>query len=262
MTGARPLVLCCSGHDPGGGAGIHADIEAIAAQRAHALTVITAMTIQDSCNVARVDAVPPEFLAAQVETLLADSRIAAIKIGLLGSPAQIPLLLATIRRCRVPVICDPILRAGGGAELPAAAMLDALRADLLPAVDLLTPNAAELRRLALGTATLLDAARSLQAQGVRQLLVTGGDEAGDEVCNLWLDAGGNAHEFRWPRLAAPFHGAGCTLASAIAGRIAVGDSWADAIETGQRYTHEALQRAYATGRGRRLPQRTPIGSRA
>ena len=256
----RPLVLCFSGHDPGGGAGIHADIEAIAAQRAHALTVITAMTVQDSCNVSRVDAVPTELLAAQVETLLADSRIAAIKLGLLGSAAQIPLLLATIRRCGVPVIGDPILRAGGGAALMAAAMLQALRTELMPNVDLLTPNAAELRRLVPEAATLLDAARSLQAQNARQLLVTGGDEAGDEVCNLWLDADGIAHTFRWPRLPAQFHGAGCTLAAAIAGRIAVGDSWADAIEAGQQYTQQALQHAYASGRGRLLPQRTPTGT--
>lgn len=255
MNRQPPRVLCFSGHDPGGGAGIHADIEAIAAQRAHALTVITAMTVQDSDNVLQVDAVPADWLRAQAETLLADSPIAAIKIGLLGDATQIPLLLEIIARCRVPVICDPILRAGGGRELPAAAMLAALREQLIPAVDLLTPNAAELRRLVPDAASLAEATATLRARGARQLLVTGGDEAGDAVLNVWIDHGGTPHEFVWPRLPARFHGAGCTLAAAIAGRIASGDDWATAIRQGQHYTQRALASAYASGRGRLIPDR-------
>lgn len=251
-----PLVLCLSGHDPGGGAGIHADLEAIAAQGAHALTVITALTVQDSRDVRRVEAVAPPLIAEQLAVLLADSRIAAIKIGLLGDAAQVPVIVETIRRAGVPVICDPVLRAGGGAEVSAAPTLAALRDTLLPHVDLLTPNAAEARRLAPDAADTAAAAAALRGLGCRQVLVTGGDEADAEVHNLWLDAEGRAREYRWPRLAARFHGAGCTLAAAIAGRLAVGDDWASAIERGQRYTHAALAAAYRTGQGRLIPRRS------
>jgi len=249
MSLPRPLVLCLSGHDPGGGAGIHADIEAIAAQGAHALTVITALTVQDSRNVRRVEPV--------AAALLADSRIAAIKIGLLGSAAQLPVIGATIRRCGVPVIADPVLAAGGGTTLADAALRRGLLEQLLPLVDLLTPNAGEARQLAPQAADSEAAARQLQALGARQLLVTGGDEATSDVRNLWLGADGQLRHYHWPRLPDRFHGAGCTLASAIAGRVAVGDDWAGAIEQGQRYTQQALAQAFATGQGRLIAERWP-----
>jgi len=255
MNAVVPTVLCLSGHDPAGGAGVHADIEAIAAQGAHALTVITALTVQDSRNVARVQAVDATLFAEQIERLLADSDIRAIKLGLLGDIAQIAVIAATIRRLRVPVVCDPVLRAGGGSDLAATATIAALREQLFPLVDLLTPNAAEARRLAPDAADPAAAAATLWAAGCRQVLVTGGDEPGDEVCNLWRRDDGSLREFRWPRLAAAFHGAGCTLASAIAGRLAVGDDWPQAIEQAQRYTHTALARAYRSGRGRLIPGR-------
>jgi len=253
---ARPRVLCLSGHDPSGGAGIHADLEAIAAQGAHALTVITALTAQDSDNVHHVWPVAADPLRAQLDLLIADGPIAAIKIGLLGDATQIPLIVETIRRCGAPVICDPVLRAGGGSDLSAAATTDALLTQLLPQIDLLTPNAAEARRLT-GLDDALAAAAALRARGCRQVLVTGGDESSADVHNHWLDAEGQGHAFRWPRLPLRFHGAGCTLAAAIAGRIALGEDWAAAIDNGQRYTQQALARSYRAGRGRRIPHRSP-----
>ncbi|NGY05089.1 bifunctional hydroxymethylpyrimidine kinase/phosphomethylpyrimidine kinase [Solimonas terrae] len=257
MHAITPSVLCLSGHDPAGGAGVHADIEAVAAQGAHALTVITALTVQDSHNVHRVQPVAAALLAAQLECLMADSRIDAVKLGLIGDAGQLPVIADAIRQLGVPVICDPVLRAGGGSNLAAAATVAALREQLFPLIDLLTPNAAEARRLAPGMADLVEAAAALAAAGCRQVLVTGGDEPdGDEVRNLWRRLDGDVQTFHWPRLHAGFHGAGCTLASAIAGRIAVGDDWPRAIEQGQRYTHTALARAYRSGSGRLIPRRT------
>lgn len=249
-----PQILCLSGHDPGGGAGIQADIEAIAAQGAHALSLITALTVQDSHNVRRRVAIEPALLAEQLDCLLADSPVGAIKLGLLGSAAQLPLIAATIRRCAVPVIADPVLAAGGGTALSDEAFREQFRRELLPLITLLTPNAAEARLLSGETETLV-AARRLQALGCAQLLVTGGDEPDAEVRNLWLDAQGQAQEFRWPRLPARFHGAGCTLAAAIAGRIALGESWQEAITRAQRYTHESLALAFAAGQGRLMAER-------
>lgn len=252
----RPLVLCLSGHDPTGGAGIQADIEAVAASGAHAVTVITAHTVQDTRNVARVSPVAPILMAAQIDALLADCTVSAVKIGLLGDAAQIPVLLAAIERAGVPVVLDPILRAGGGTNLASAALQAALQEQLLPEVTVLTPNAAEARRLARREA-LPDCAAELLRAGVRHVLVTGGDEPGAEVVNTWFGTGQAPRTFTWPRLAGGFHGAGCTLAAALAARLACGAGIGPAIEQAQRYTHETLQRARRIGQGRAIPGRLP-----
>lgn len=250
-----PLVLCCSGHDPTGGAGIHADIEAVAAQGAHALSLITANTVQDTSDVRRVVAVAPILIAAQIESLLADCLIGAIKIGLVGDPEQIPYLVKAIEQTGAPAVLDPVLQAGGGAALSNARTVAALQQQLFPHVTLLTPNAAEARRLAPGVRTLEECARTLLDRGCSNVLVTGGDEPGETVVNLWLAADGALQRYEWPRIAARFHGAGCTLAASIAARLACGDALAEAIEVGQRYTQAALGRALAVGAGRPIPGR-------
>src|SRR5690349_18419705 len=121
----RATVLCFSGHDPGGGAGVQADIETAAALGAHALTVITAHTVQDSADVRRV--VPADFalLREQAEAVAADFAIGAIKVGLLGDAAQPAFIAALARRLGVPLVCDPVIRAGGGAELATADLVAA-----------------------------------------------------------------------------------------------------------------------------------------
>lgn len=247
-------VLCLSGHDPVGGAGIHADIESCAALGAHAFTVITANTVQDSRNVQRVTPVAPLLIAAQVDALLADCRIDAIKIGLLGDAAQVAVLVEVIRRNPVPVVLDPVLRAGGGRALVGAQLLLAMEA-LLPLTTVITPNAAEARVLAPQARTLDECAAALLAQGCRNVLVTGGDEPGDEVVNTWHSAGDAPHAYRWPRIEGGFHGAGCTLASAIAALLAQGHPLATALERAQQWTHRSLRDARALGQGRKIPLR-------
>lgn len=253
-TPEKPLVLCVSGHDPSGGAGIHADIEACAANGAHALTVISANTVQDTRDVRRVNPVAPMLLAQQMQVLLEDCQIACIKIGLLGDAQQIPYLVNLIEEAAVPVVLDPVLRAGGGTALVAAQLEAALVEQLLPRVTVLTPNAAEARRLA-RSPSLDEAAAALLASGCGNVLITGGDEPGEGVRNSWHRPGAAPQHYDWPRLPAAFHGAGCTLAAALAARLAGGAALADALEQAQRYTHGALARAYATGAGRRIPGR-------
>ncbi|HSW12449.1 MAG TPA: hydroxymethylpyrimidine/phosphomethylpyrimidine kinase [Solimonas sp.] len=247
MISPKACVLCLSGHDPTGGAGIHADIEAIGALGGHALSIITANTVQDSHNVSRVAAVAPILLAAQLEALIDDCRIGAIKIGLLGDAAQLDPILRAIERLRVPVVLDPVLRAGGGTALVRSELLLAMQERLLPRIDVLTPNAAEARVLG-GVERLLDS-------GLKHLLVTGGDEPGDSVVNTWHRRGAAALVFEWPRLQQRFHGAGCTLASAIAALLAQGRPVEAALEEAQRYTHGTLERAWAVGSGRLIPGR-------
>lgn len=255
MSPERVAVLCLSGHDPGGGAGIQADIESIAALGGHALTLVTAHTVQDSTNVSKVVAVDATLLEAQLDAVLADFRPRAIKVGLLGEARQAALVARAAGRLRVPLVLDPVLRAGGGADLAARGLLDALRADLLPRVDVLTPNAAEARRLVPDAANLDACGRALLALGARNVLVTGGDEPGDPVVNHWFAGDRVPRRFAWPRLPGAFHGAGCTLAAAIAALLARGSGIGDALVDAQAYVHRALSVAHAPGRGRRLPTR-------
>lgn len=254
MTSERKRVLCLSGHDPSGGAGIHADIEAVGAQGAHALSIITAMTVQDTGNVLSVTAVPAELMAAQLAALESDGPIAAIKIGLLGHVDQVRMIVDLIRRQAVPVVFDPVLRAGGGARLVDEALQQSVIEDLLSRVDLLTPNAAEARRLT-GEVSTADCAARLLTSGCRNLLVTGGDESGSTVRNTWFSADVPPRHYDWPRLPETFHGAGCTLAAAIAAQLALGLPMGQAIERGQRWTQATLVKAVAVGNGRRIPFR-------
>jgi hydroxymethylpyrimidine/phosphomethylpyrimidine kinase len=255
-----PLVLCLSGLDPGGGAGLQADIETMAALGGHALGLATCLTVQDSRDVARVVAVEPALLEQQLEVLLADMRPQAIKLGLLGDAAQLPLIVRTIRRCAVPVVCDPVLRAGGGALLHGDDTLAALRRELLARVTVLTPNAAEARRLCPEAADLDACGAALLAAGCARVLITGGDEPGAEVLNSAYAAGAAPRRYRWPRLPETFHGAGCTLAAAIAALLAGGMDLDQALEQAQEWTQAALNRAFAVGRGRRIPGRIAGGS--
>ncbi len=248
-------VLCLSGLDPTGGAGLQADIEACAANGVHALGLVTALTVQDSRNVSEVHAVPATLLERQLDTLLADCRPAAIKIGLIGAPEQIPLLCRTLAQLRLPVVCDPILRAGGGAELMPPATATRLLSELLPLITLLTPNTAEARRLAPQATSLDGCAQTLLATGCAQVLITGGDEPGEEVVNTLYRPDHSPRSWHWPRLNGPFHGAGCTLAAAIAARLALGDAIDVALTAAQEYTQQTLRSARRIGQGRLVPRR-------
>jgi hydroxymethylpyrimidine/phosphomethylpyrimidine kinase len=247
-----PLVLCLSGHDPSGGAGIQADIEAIRAQGAHALSLITSLTLQDTRNVEAVEPVPLPWLQRQWALLRADSQVSAVKVGLLGNAAQADWLAGIVRTMKVPVVVDPVLKAGGGARLAEPAFLDRL----LPTVTVLTPNAAEAAQLAPDAADPAAQGEALRRRGCAHVLVTGGDLPGDRVRNWWVHAGGVA-VFEWPRVAAAFHGAGCTLASTLAARLALGQPVAEAIETAQREVHGMLTRGSRIGQGRLIPGRGP-----
>ena len=257
MTTRKPLVLCLSGHDPVGGAGIHADIEAVAANGGHAISLITALTVQDTLDVQRVSPVPAELLAQQLQAVLADCAIAAVKIGLLGDAAQIPVILEALAVLDVPLVLDPILRAGGGSHLASAHTVAVMQEQLFPHVTVLTPNAAEARRLAPNAGNDAACVQALLRQGCRNVLITGGDEAGAEVINTWYRADTPPQAFQWPRLPETFHGAGCTLAAALAARLARGEEMAEALQQAQRYTQATLQTALRVGRGRRIPGRLP-----
>jgi hydroxymethylpyrimidine/phosphomethylpyrimidine kinase len=253
-TAPPPAVLCISGHDPVGGAGLQADIETLAALGCHAVTAVSCLTVQDTVDVRQVAPVATGLLAAQLEAIRDDLPIAAVKIGLLGDPALAAVVSAALTEIPAPVVLDPVLAAGGGTDLAAAGLIQALRA-LLPQVDLLTPNHAEALRLT-GATDPEAAAAALLAGGCGAVLLTGADAAtGGEVVNRLFRPDRPARDFAWPRLPDSYHGSGCTLASACAARLALGDELEAAVEAAQDYTWRALRQAHRPGRGQALPRR-------
>ncbi len=257
MTAPRslPQILCISGHDPSGGAGLQADIEAICAQGAHAVTAVSCLTVQNTCDVSRVVATAPSLLAQQLAAVLDDCPVHAIKIGLIGSAAQMPIIAEAIRRAAVPVVLDPVLRAGGGANLSAADTVLALRSELLPLATIITPNAAEARRLAPGLPDLDACGRALLASGCANVLITGGDEPTADVVNTWHRHTLPPAVFEYARIPGGFHGAGCTLAATLAARLALGEPLDVALPSAQDYVARCLQRALVVGGGRAIPGR-------
>ncbi|PHV15445.1 hydroxymethylpyrimidine/phosphomethylpyrimidine kinase [Janthinobacterium sp. BJB303] len=251
MVPTLPTVLVFAGVDPSGGAGIAADIVAIAAQGAHALPVVTALTVQDNDRVFGVQPVAPELLRRQAQALIDKMAIHAVKIGIPGSAANaavIAQLVGQLRQTRpdLPVVLDPVLASGHGDVLSRDDAVLAL-APLLPVTSVIVPNGPE--------AQALGGASRLLAQGCRHVLVTGGHGAGEMVVNRCFDSVGGEREWRWPRLPGAFHGSGCTLASAIAARLALGHTLAEALDLAQSYCHAALSDAYAIAPGQLMPQR-------
>jgi hydroxymethylpyrimidine/phosphomethylpyrimidine kinase len=247
-----------SGHDPTGGAGVQADIEAISAQGCYATTAITCLTVQDTSTVLRLEPVSAELLLAQVCTLLADLPIGVIKIGLIGNATNAAVIAGLLADWpRIPVVLDPVLNAGGGAELADDRLIRAIREQLLPVTTLLTPNRAEARRLS-GQSDLELAGAFLRGTVGDSVLLTGADECeGQLVENLLLRKDGGEQHFSWPRFDGRFHGSGCTLASACAARLALGEDIPTAVKRAQAYTWQSLGGARALGGGQMLPRRCP-----
>ncbi|MCP3670038.1 MAG: hydroxymethylpyrimidine/phosphomethylpyrimidine kinase [Gammaproteobacteria bacterium] len=253
---APPIVLCFSGHDPTGGAGIHADIEAIAAAGCHAASAITCNTIQNTHNVQQLLPLTAKLFRQQAVAVLDDLPVAAIKIGLIGDAKICREITALLRdHPEIPAILDPVLAAGGGTELAGSELLESIRQELLPHIELATPNSIESRRIA-ERDNLHESAATILDMGCRNLLITGTHETSDQVINtLYQGSAENRQSWEWPRLTDSYHGSGCTLASAIAARIALGLSLAEAVEQAQDYTWQSLHQANKFGNGQALPNR-------
>ena len=257
MTQPRsaPVVMIFAGLDPTGGAGLQADIEAVASHGCHASPVATAIAVQNTHDVQRVIPLPGEMVAEQARAVLADVPVAAFKVGLLGSAEAAQAVLEVVREHpSVPLVLDPILRAGGGAPLADARLVEALGA-LFPVTTVLTPNAAEARALAPGAAGLDACGRALLQRGVEFVLITGADEEAAEVVNTLYGQARVLEHFAWQRLEGRYHGSGCTLASSIAGLLAQGNDPFSAILEAQEYTWEALRNGYRIGAGQWIPNR-------
>lgn len=255
----RPVVLCLSGHDPSGGAGLQADIEALIAQGCHAAPVVTALTVQDTVNVQDFRVLDRAWVLAQAEAIIADLPIAAIKLGMLGSLEMVETVVEIVQGLPgVPLVCDPVLRAGGGGALGKDEVGYAIREHLLPLCRIATPNLPEARILAeLPEGSADECAARLLAH-CEHLLITGGHGDERNIHNRLYSRDGQRAEFACVRLPGSYHGSGCTLASALAGRLALGQDLPGAVKSALDYTWRTLRDAEQPGRGQYVPRRLPL----
>jgi hydroxymethylpyrimidine/phosphomethylpyrimidine kinase len=243
-----PIVLTFAASDPTGGAGLQADLLTLAALGCHPLSVLTGLTVQDTSGVEHLEAIAADLVARQARALLAETRVAAFKAGVLASADNVRAVAAiAAAHAEVPLVVDPVLASGRGDPLASDAVRSALLEALVPRTTVLTPNSVEAERLG-GAQRLLDL-------GARYVLVTGTHDDTPEVINRLYDAGGLVREDRWERLPGSYHGSGCTLASAVAAALANGRSVPQAVREAQAYTWQALAAGFRTGAGQLLPNR-------
>jgi hydroxymethylpyrimidine/phosphomethylpyrimidine kinase len=255
MASKRPVVLSFSGHDPSGGAGVQADIETLVSHQCHSVSVITALTEQDTRNVKKLIPQCPENIISQANTLLDDLPINAFKIGLIGHHETAIAIYAILKQHPyIPVIFDPVLAAGGGTELCNERLLDTIIDLLLPCTTVITPNSEEARRLA-GFDELDECGLELLDKGCEYVLITGTHEDTPSVSNQLFHDNRCWETYTWDRLPNSYHGSGCTLAASVAALIAHGLEPIQAVMEAQEYTWNSLNSAYQPGRGQFIPNR-------
>jgi hydroxymethylpyrimidine/phosphomethylpyrimidine kinase len=261
---STPVALTIAGSDSGAGAGIQADLKSFAANGVYGLSVITAITAQNTLGVRAVQDVDPEVIRAQLDAVSEDFAIGAVKTGMLSSPKIIEVVIAGIRAHRLPhLVVDPVMVAKSGDRLLRKDAVDALRRHLLPMAEVVTPNLPEAQTLSgLPVVTVPDrvaAARAILALGARTVVIKGGHGEEDPVLDLLVDADG-VREFRAPRVrGTSTHGTGCTFSAAIAAGLARGLSVAAAVDEARTYLSAALAQAPGLGHGHGPLNHFPVG---
>jgi len=265
-----PRLLTIAGSDSGGGAGIQADLKTFAAHGAYGMSALTAVTAQNTRAVTAVHPIPPEVVVAQVNAVFDDLGVDGVKIGMLADASIVRAVagalggwLERLGDAAPPVVLDPVMVAKSGDALLADEAVDALCTELLPLATVLTPNLPEAARL---TGLPVDMAEEREAAaralvrrtgggrpagaGGGAVLLKGGHGDGNEVVDLLVEPSGALRTFRHPRIdSRSTHGTGCTLSSALAARLAAGESLADAVEGAIGYLQQALAHAYPLGEG-------------
>ncbi|CAB1367671.1 bifunctional hydroxymethylpyrimidine kinase/phosphomethylpyrimidine kinase [Denitratisoma oestradiolicum] len=257
-----PLVLTFAASDPTGGAGIQADVLTLASMGCHPLSVITALTVQDTAGVESVLAIDADWVADQARALLEDVPVAAFKLGMMGSVEVIAAIAEIVSDYPdIPLVLDPVLASGRGDQLADEEMVSAMIELLLPQASIITPNSLEARRLALDEdneddqPSLSECARRLVMAGCEYVLITGTHEQTLQVVNVLYGPRGQLRADRWDRLPGSYHGSGCTLASAIAANLALGVDIEEAVREAQEFTWQALAAGFRPGMGQYIPDR-------
>lgn len=253
-------VLVFSGSDPGGGAGMQADIPTIGGLGCHPFTVPTALTVQDNVSVFAVHALDADLIRHQAQVLIDRFQIDAVKLGIVGNRANAEAIAELIRGLRVhqpdlPVVFDPVLANGKGDRLSTDDAALALQ-PLYAVATVITPNLNEANRLCGTHLTPEQQAAELMRRGCQHVLLKGGHGPQQEdVINRWFGPDAAFQAWRWSRLPDEFHGSGCTLAAALSAQLAKGLAMPEAIATAQDYCQQALETSYALADGQRIPNR-------
>jgi hydroxymethylpyrimidine/phosphomethylpyrimidine kinase len=247
-----PCVLTIAGSDSCGGAGIQADLKTMQALGVHGMSVVTAVTAQNSVGVQDFWDLPPEAVRAQLDSILSDIPVQAIKTGMLASAAIVSAVADVLAGSDVPLVIDPVAVSKHGHSLLLPGAGDAMRAELLPLATVVTPNLDEASQLGGIKVTdedsMRDVARVIARFGPRWVLVKGGHLAGDPV-DLLFD-GTRTWRYAGERIATPHtHGTGCTLASAIASYLALGAEVPQAVTQARDYVTGAIRAGFPLGAG-------------
>src|SRR5438045_5615415 len=255
-----PVVLTFAASDPAVAPRLQADLLAVASMGCSPLSVVTALTVQDTAGVESFLAIDPDWVADQARCILEDMPVAAFKVGMLGSTEIVTIVAEVVSDYPdVPLVLDPVLASGRGDEFASEDMVSAIRELLVPQSTVVTPNVLELRRLAgedeSGDAPLADCAQTLLDSGCEYVLVTGTHDSTIDVVNTLYHRSGVIRADTWQRLPGSYHGSGCTLASALAANLARGLDIGEAVFEAQDYTWQALARAFRPGMGQHLPDR-------
>ena len=257
MSTAGPTrLLTIAGSDSGGGAGIQADLKTFAAHGVYGMSVLTAVTAQNTQAVTAVLALEPDLVRAQLDAVLGDLGVDGIKIGMLANAQVVRAVAAGLRvgvPQGVPVVVDPVMVAKSGDALLEDEAITALQEELLPLATVLTPNLPEAERLTGGNAAT-ESGREAMAEQLSQsgtaVLLKGGHGEGQQLVDLLREPTGQVHRFQHPRLqTTSTHGTGCTLSAAIAARLARGDNLPQAAEGAIQYLHGAIRAAQSLGSG-------------
>ncbi|WP_030677476.1 bifunctional hydroxymethylpyrimidine kinase/phosphomethylpyrimidine kinase [Streptomyces rimosus] len=247
-----PRVLTVAGSDSGGGAGIQADLKTMLALGTHGMSVLTAVTAQNSLGVQGAWELPAEAVRAQFRSVVDDIGVQTVKTGMLSSPEVVETVADLLSGLSEPVVVDPVGVSKHGDALLAASALDAVRTKLLPTATLATPNLDEVAQLTgvrvREEADMRRAAAAILGFGPRWALIKGGHLEGDAV-DLLTD-GTEEHWLRAPRHDNRHtHGTGCTLASAVAARLAQGDTVPEAVAAAKEYVTGAIAGGFRLGAG-------------
>lgn len=252
MSVRPPITLSIAGTDPSGGAGIHADLKTFTARGALGTTVITALVAQNTHGVSRVYPIDDDFVADQFDSVLNDMPVDAAKSGMLGARSLVELVVARAGQGRLGhYTVDPVMIATSGHRLLEADAVDAVRANLLPVADLITPNLPEAALLlgddvpeARSPQDMREQALRLLDKGPGAVLLKGGHAEEGEVIDILATADGSVREFSHPRVStANTHGTGCTLSAAITAEVAVAKRERSVTEVGPGLLHEAVGNA-------------------
>jgi len=248
-----PTALTIAGSDPSGGAGIQADLKTFSALNVYGMAVIAALTAQNTVGVREVMEVPAEFIEAQLDAVMTDILPDALKTGMFGSASAVIAIAGKIREHGVRnVVVDPVMVSSSGVLLLERAGIEALKRDLLPLAELVTPNLAEAAELSgievLALADMGEAARRIHGLGARNVLVKGGHLDGDAI-DVFFNGTETVHLRSERVFTSDLHGTGCVLSAAIASGLALGQALAESVTLAKVFVTASIRRSLRLGKG-------------